>query len=469
MKVLFIFGSSVSFEVFVESGVLELTKEELGGIDFELAVRKNHLTKSPEKERLINTTHHVYEFSGEKLQEEIFKKMLSFEFIRRRKESVAFSRTIARKFFGNYQGRYLGFRKYSNFLRINLKSIDNIFLSLAFIPLISASVRSLLRKLYSYPTNLEDVCQETAPNVIILMSNGAEPSLYEVPMVARKMDIPWHLIVDNWDNLSSKTVFWHKPDHIYVWGKHHTDFARGFHEIEESRISEVGTPRISFPRIVERVSSNKKLVLYAGMQPTYDEVADLENILKFCESSDKELVYRPHPLRKFTSAERERIGVMAGSGAFHINISENFKHYRASSLPNAEYQTKYLNMKKDELLSIEFYCVIATPTSLALEALIYQNPLILIARDDEMHRTTASTYWDLYPYMEPLKQMSEIMVVRSHFDLFNLLREFNIRDKTESFSTVIHDEICRSGKEEWVSKLLISIRETARTPSVENF
>ncbi len=466
MKVLFIFGSSVSFEVFVESGILEQTKQELGEIDFELAVRKNHLTKSPEKERLINSTHNVYEFSGDKLQEEIFKKMLSFEFVRRRKESVAFSRTITRKFLGNYQGRYLGFSKYSNFLRITLNNIDNIFLSLAFIPLISTYIRSLLRKMYRYPRNLEDVCQETAPNLIILMSNGAEPSLYEVPLVARKMGIPWHLIVDNWDNLSSKTVFWHKPDHIYVWGKHHTDFALSFHGIEASRISEIGTPRITFPKTVERISSNQNLILYAGMQPTYDEVSDLENILKFCESSDKELVYRPHPLRKFTSTERERIAVMAGSSAFHINISENFTHHRSGSLPNVEYQTKYLNIKKDELLSIEFYCVITTPTSLALEALIYQNPLILVARDDQMHRTTASTYWDFYPYMEPLKQMSEIRVVRSHFDLFNLLRDINKRDKTKSFSTVIIDEICRSGKEEWVSRLLTSIRETARTTSV---
>jgi hypothetical protein len=198
------------------------------------------------------------------------------------------------------------------------------------------------------------------------------------------------------------------------------------------------------------------------MQPPYDEISDLENVLKFCESDDKELIYRPHPLRKFTSTESERISVMAGSRAFHMNISENFKHYRSSSLPMVDFQTKFLNMRKDELLSIAFYCVIATPTSLALEALIFQNPLIMIARDDEMHRTTASTYWDLYPYMEPLKQMSEIRVARSHADLLNLLGEFNNRDERKSFSRVINDEICQTGKEEWVSKLLTSIRETAR-------
>jgi len=63
MKVLFVFGSSVSFEVFIESGILKLTKEELNGIDFELAVRRNHLTRSPEKERLSNSERNLFEFS----------------------------------------------------------------------------------------------------------------------------------------------------------------------------------------------------------------------------------------------------------------------------------------------------------------------------------------------------------------------------------------------------------------------
>ncbi len=458
MKVLFVFGSSVSLEVFAESGTLTESSKNFEDIEICVAIRKNHFTKSPDKAQIRDASANVYQFTTVKAQEKLFKLMLSFEFIKRSKESVAFSRTLNRKFKGNYQTEFLGRKRYLEYLKTTLLNPENFVLALGYVPILSGIIRKSLRSFYPYPRQLDALCKELLPDLIVLISNGAEPSLFEVPKVASNNKVPWNLVVDNWDNLSSKTVFWDKPDHIYVWGNHHSEFAKKFHGIPQNRITEIGTPRLTFPTSLENREPKSKIVLYAGMQPSYDEVSDLENLIHECRINNYELLYRPHPLRKFTASEKSRIQEMAKSGHFYLNFSENFKDYRNNVLASLSMSTKYLRLKKDELLSKNLLCVIATPTSLALEALVYQQELIMVARDDKIHKTTAATYWNFYPYFEPLKSNKGIRVATNDFEMLRELRAVAACEHVRSDLRIAVNEICKSGKETWALNLLNEIK-----------
>ena len=463
MKVLFVFGSSVSLEVFAESGTLYESSSNFQDFDVHIAIRKNYFTKSPEKSQVIDPLADVYEFESIKRQEKLFKLMLSFEFIKRRKESIAFSRTLNRKFKGNYQSGFLGRKRYLEYLKTTLLNPENFILVLGYVPVLSEMIRNLLRLIYPYPKHLDSLCKDLLPDLIVLISNGAEPSLLEVPKVALKNEIPWNLVVDNWDNLSSKTVFWKKPDHIYVWGKHHSEIAIDFHGIQKSKITEIGTPRLTFPKLVETRRIPGNIVLYAGMQPSYDEVSDLECLMNECRVNGYELVYRPHPLRKFTISEKNRIQELAMSGQFFINFSENFKDYRNNILHSIEINSKYQDLKKDELLSKNLMCVFATPTSLSLEALIYDQNLIMIARDDKIHKTTAATYWDLYPYFAPLKNNKAIRVARNDLEIARELKAISeFAPMTTDIRSAI-DEICISGKESWAVNLINAVKSESKS------
>lgn len=467
MKVLFVFGSSVSLEVFVESETLEKSTKEFPDLQNHLAIRKNLLTKSPEKVKIKEVSVSVHQFTGIKMQEKLFKVMLNFEFIKRRKESVAFSRRMSRKFKGNYQRKFLGRNRYFEILKTNILNPENIILVLGYVPLVAGLIRKALRILYPYPTELDQICKDITPDLIILISNGAEPSLLEVPMVALKNKIPWNLVVDNWDNLSSKTVFWEKPDHIYVWGKHHSETATTFHGIPQRRITEIGTPRINFPALPDNPKPQSNIILYAGMQPAYDEVSDLEKLIHECVINNYDLLYRPHPLRKFTSSEKVRIQELAKNKNFYINFSENFKDYRNNILMSLNLNPKYSELTKDNLLSKNLLCVIATPTSLALEALVYDQQLIMVARDDQIHETTASTYWNLYPYFDPLKNEKGIRVVANHSEMLRELKAIIGSGQTKANSRLSVAKICKSGKESWAFNLLNEVQSTSEKSSYE--
>jgi hypothetical protein len=255
-------------------------------------------------------------------------------------------------------------------------------------------------------------------------------------------------------------VFWDKPDHIFVWGNHHAEFAKKFHGIPQSKITKIGTPRLTFPTTLETGELKDTIVLYAGMQPSYDEVSDLEILIDECKKMNYELLYRPHPLRKFTITEKNRIQELANNGNFYLNFSENFRDIRSNILASLNMSTKYLELSKDELLSKNLLCVIATPTSLALEALVYGQQLIVIAKDDKIHKTTAANYWNLYPYFESLKKNKGIRVATNNFEMLRELKSIIGRGESRDDAQSAVSEICKSGKESWAINLLTEIKSS---------
>jgi len=457
LKVLIVFGSHVSYEVFQDSGFLQTAENFKEEVSFSIALRENYKTKSPQVKDQNKQEVSAYRFKSDSRQEKHFYKMLDFYMMRKRKRSRAFRERLKRRFFGKYKLKGMGIRNYIPYLFDRLRRRDNALLLLAGIPIISSLVFWRFKQKYPFPNELLKLGETLNPELIVLMTNGAEPSLYEVPLIAKKLNIHWRLIIDNWDNLSSKSVLWEKPDHIYVWGPQHADFAETIHEIEREKVSQIGTPRIKFPKNhPATVEKKEAIVIYVGQQEPYDEISDLTQLAASCESHELELIYRPHPLKHMSDGEKEEISKMIEENKIILNISENFKQLQDNWVLTAKVNANYSSLNKQQLLSANAMCVVGPPTSLILESLIYGNPTIVMGRDDKMHRTTASVYWNNYPHFKALREIPSVRVAKNHQDLVAHLQECVSGGVLPNSTQEAVEYICGEGSERWSLNLIES-------------
>ena len=450
----------MSYEVFQDSDLLENLNRFKEDFSFAIALRENHKTMTPQRVHLGKDGGLAHKFESDPQQEKHFYKLLDFNMARNRKLSKAFRHRLNRRILGKFRMKSMGSRKYITYIINQLRRKDNALLLLACIPYVSSIVFFILKRNYPFPVDLFRLCEKLEPDLIILMTNGAEPCLYEVPIVAKKLKLPWHLIIDNWDNLSSKSVFWENPDHIYVWGSQHEDFAKSIHGIESGQITKIGTPRITFPRISSSLTTAKRpMVIYVGQQEPYDEVSDLSFLANLYLDQKLELVYRPHPLRRFTDTDKKQLTKMIDEENIILNISESFTQMQDQWSSNLKLSNPFSKLNKEELLSSNPTCVIGPPTSLILESLIYRNPTVIIARDDKKHRTTASMYWNSYPHFRVLKGIHSIKVARSHHEMETKIKE--CLSGEVSFLEILDaiEYICGEGSENWslnlIRKLLV--------------
>ncbi len=453
-----VFGSHVSYEVFQDSDFLEKLNPFKEDISFAIAVRENHKTMTPQRVHLDKNEVLAHKFESDPQQEKHFYKLLDFNMARNRKRSEAFRHRLNRRILGKFKMKSMGGTRYLSYISQQLRRKDNVLLLTAFIPAVSSVVFSILKRRYPFPVEFFRLCEKLKPDLIILMTNGAEPCIYEVPLVAQKLKLPWHLIVDNWDNLSSKSVFWENPDHIYVWGSQHEDFAKSIHGIESVNVTKIGTPRITFPGNVPSLTSARRpMVVYVGQQEPYDELSDLRYLAGFCSIQKLELVFRPHPLRRFTNQDKRQLNEMIDKGNLILNISENFTLMQDQWPSNLKLWNSISKLNKEELLSCNPTCVIGPPTSLILESLIYRNPTVIIARDDKQHRTTASMYWDSYPHFRVFKEIKSIKVARSHSEMELKVKE--CMSGEVSFIGIIDAirYICGEGSENWSRNLITQL------------
>ncbi len=67
---------------------------------------------------------------------------------------------------------------------------------------------------------------------------------YELIRASKKIGITKTVVlIDNWDNLSSKTAFIENPDYLGVWGTQSVGFAKDIHQMTNDKIRIMGTPR----------------------------------------------------------------------------------------------------------------------------------------------------------------------------------------------------------------------------------
>jgi len=211
---------------------------------------------------------------------------------------------------------------------------------------------------------------KSKPNMVVIFSGGAFTGVENICLtLCRLLRIPNTLIIDNWDNLNSKSIFLESPTGLGVWGKSMENDARQIHNMRPKVLSHIGSARFR-PNENQQLPIEKEFLLFAGSgKPVLNEINAVLKVREFmdnCQLSHLDLIYRPHPisgmdLRAIASQLQLQHGIQIDP-SFEGLLKDNF--YQPGPLHYLESLCKYARI------------VIAPQSTIIVESLSLGTPVI---------------------------------------------------------------------------------------------
>lgn len=147
---------------------------------------------------------------------------------------------------------------------------------------------------------LRQMLRKASPDLILCPSSAYDPQILDAINAANELGIQSLLLIDNWDNASSKSIFWGRPSAVACWGAQSVEHVHRIQGITEN-VHAIGTPRFEVYRDLSQSAGS--YVLFLGTALVFDEARVLEELNKaFSEGQFpehvKKIIYRPHPMRQ---------------------------------------------------------------------------------------------------------------------------------------------------------------------------
>jgi len=157
---------------------------------------------------------------------------------------------------------------------------------------------------------------DVAPTAILAYTPVRSFFIDDLIRDARRRHIPLLALVNNWDNLNTKS-FLETPSYLGVWGEQGFLIARLMHLIPAHRIFVTGAPRFDvYRREVSSgdararlgVPAGARVLLFCGAGVSFEETSLLDELDAAIETGrlpkDLLVLYKPHPMRFKRSAEK---------------------------------------------------------------------------------------------------------------------------------------------------------------------
>ena len=347
--------------------------------------------------------------------------------INRRVVSSSFGFRLRRLMFGDLKlfqksatFSVFSFAVFYNFKRLVKFILSNPIEFIAFFRPFGILIEYLLRKrLVSlsykkfHSINLDDSIK-----LALLPSAAIEDQIYEFIEYLKTTTIYSAICIENWDNLTSKSILISIPDYVFVMGSFCKSHGIAIQSLEESQIIVAGLPRFNPYRGVpsKPIGSNslektKFRILYLGFSVPHNEknlIDELIRLLDVSEMKEKyEFFYKPHPARQMRFYELEKLPPIVHV----IDGNPELSGFKAIPTIGPEHIQNIL----------EADIVISTPTSMAIETMILNVPIIVDATDDGVHRTTASSSLKEYLHLRDLQRLEGIPIAASPSEILNFL------------------------------------------------
>lgn len=284
--------------------------------------------------------------------------------------------------------------------------------------------------------SLETYVQQFRPDAVLMPSSAYDPAVIDMISICRRNNVKSILLVDNWDNLSSKSVLWCRPDLVAVWGEQTKEHAIQIQGFKEEQITSIGTPRFEqyFKKrdIVLLSHFDFKYVLFVGQMLPSNELRIVEIINDIlCSSQFKDtgikLVYRPHPwAQDQTKASVEHLKAVIVDPQIYqkdpdLESVEKFQ-------PNLDYYPSLLQ-------NAQF--VVSSLTSMIIEASIFRKNVIAIAHMEANNYTSPHRILREYRHFEGIEVLPNLII--SHTEE-NLIKEFkSLLEATEHVNEISLD------------------------------
>lgn len=265
--------------------------------------------------------------------------------------------------------------------------------------------------LICYNRSVKKIFQKIEATHLLVLSGGTFANYENYFMYyAKKYGIQTGLIVDNWDNLTTKSKFYFHPNLIGVWGKDMYEDAVNFQKMDPKSIRIIGSSRIDRDNTLFKPISSDNCVLFAG---SGRKLNDELNLLRLSARTLLEfghiLLYRPHPF--YFSRDMELI--------FNerVNDIENVKLSTKNNL--IFYGNESNSLLKAEILRSKF--VIANHSTVIVESL-YLGKLVVAYTTSSENYLSNSNIWDSYEHLSRLRGNKFIREITELSDFEGVLR-----------------------------------------------
>jgi CDP-glycerol glycerophosphotransferase (TagB/SpsB family) len=223
---------------------------------------------------------------------------------------------------------------------------------------------------------------------------------------------------------------WAQPDVLGVWGEQSAEHAVKIQGINSSQIRPIGTPRFEIysqhkpsGHATETFRRENPFFVFAGCAIPFDEISALVKLdTEISENQETfgglRIVYRPHPHRQRRSRED-----VFDESRFSSTISDQlFKEEMRETLrmPDEAYLSFLLQMSLG---------MIAPLTTMIIEALICDKPVLALTYHDSIHITSPSEAVLNYEHFRDLDKLKNLSLTKSEANLGNDLRAFYQQSK----------------------------------------
>ena len=284
--------------------------------------------------------------------------------------------------------------------------------------------RKVLRTLFRIETINKNKIDFSSYDLIIIPSSGYESFTLGALECARRDGTKTMLLIDNWDNLSSKSFLWIKPDFLCAWGPQSVEHAIRIQKMDPECCLSIGTPRIDryFGRENLYIKSiyDFEYILFAGSSVEYKE-SDYLEILDYELSKYNDLhgrnikiVYRPHPLRggwKMANFNNLKNTIL-DNDLVAIVESGDIRWNSKVQLPSLE---NYISLFKNSLF------VVSGLTSMLIESCIFNKKTLAIAVHEEDNLTSPHSIYKEYEHFRGIDNIPSLTIIKN---LENLRKEF---------------------------------------------
>ena len=251
--------------------------------------------------------------------------------------------------------------------------------------------------------------------LIVVFSSGHSADSIDLIRIGKLERLPSYLIVDNWDNLSSKIFFEIKPDYVSCWGEQSQIHGKKIHNL--TNIDNIGSARFDF-YFNKRKKKQKKIfnfpyVLFLGSSLKWNEEEALLILDKYIEKNKNKfknlkIIYRPHPKR---NEWRSQFDI---SNYKNVLLDPQMLKIKAREWPSLDYYPRILS---------NCIFVVGGLTSMIIEATIFYKKYIAICYNDKSILTSPKYIKQTRPHLFEINILDNLSLCNNKKNLVKLFNK----------------------------------------------
>jgi hypothetical protein len=280
-----------------------------------------------------------------------------------------------------------------------------LFFKIMSLPLIYPIIFYLFMKYMGRHREIDEILQKVSPDLVIIPTSLIDSVSTDVVISCKNMNIKTLMLINGWDNISSKGTIPYMPDYLGVWGEQNIRDAVEIHNISREDVFALGVPQFRQLyegntqsqerfRLENGLPLNKKVLLFAGSARVFDETSilvKLDNAIERGELPDIHILYRPHPWRHRRIKEDSFFDHNFKNVSMDATLADYYKRHKTD--PNFQNAPHNVLPELDRYVNLYHAVdgVICTLTTVMVEAAIMGIPVLAIAFGDGVHSLTMDT------------------------------------------------------------------------------